>query len=40
MFTTGVREFKEINEKTSSAVNKTLIMNKKTMVQYYWKANQ
>ena len=33
MFTTGLREFKEVNEKTTSAVDEALIKSKKTTVQ-------
>ena len=34
MFTTGLKELKEINEKTNSAVDEALIKNKRTIVQY------
>ena len=34
MFTTGLREFKEINKKTNSAVDEAIIKNKRTIVQY------
>ena len=34
MFTTGLNEFKEIFNKTNSAVDDTLIKNKRTIVQY------
>ena len=34
MFTTGLKEFREINEKTNSAVDAALIKNKRTIVQY------
>ena len=34
MFTTGLKEFKEINKKTNSAVDEELIKNKRTIVQY------
>ena len=34
MFTNGLREFKEINKKTNSAVDEALIKNKRTIVQY------
>ena len=34
VFTTGLKEFKEINKKTNSAVDEALIKNKKTTVQY------
>ena len=34
MFTTGLKEFNEINKKTNSAVDEALIKNKKTIVQY------
>ena len=34
MFTTGLREFKEIMEKTTSAVDEALIENKMPRVQY------
>ena len=33
MFTTGLKEFGEVNEKTTSAVGEALIKNKKTIVQ-------
>ena len=34
MFTTGLREFKEIKEKTTSAVDEALMKNKMPRVQY------
>ena len=34
MFTTGLKEFKKVNEKTISAVDEALIKNKETIVQY------
>ena len=34
MLTTGLKEFKEVNEKTTSAVNEALMKNKRTIVQY------
>ena len=34
MFTTGLKEFREVNKKTNSAVDEALIKNKKTIVQY------
>ena len=34
MFTKGLKEFKEINKKTNSAVDEALIKNKRTIVQY------
>ena len=34
MFTTGINEFEEVNEKTNSFIDETLIKNKKTTVQY------
>ena len=34
MFNTGLKEFKEINKKTNSAVDEALIKNKRTIVQY------
>ena len=34
MFTTVLREFKEVNEKTNSAVDEILMKNKKTIVQF------
>ena len=34
MFTTGLREFEEVNTKTNSAVDEALMMNIKTIVQY------
>ena len=34
MFTTGLKEFKEINKKTNSAVDEVLIKNIRTIVQY------
>ena len=34
MFITGLKEFKETNKKTNSAVGEALIKNKRTVVQY------
>ena len=34
MFTTGLKEIKEINKKTNSAADKAISKNKKTIVQY------
>ena len=34
MFSTGLREFKEVNKKTKSAVDGVFIKNKETIVQY------
>ena len=34
MFTTGLKELKEINKKTNFAVDEALIKNKRTIVQY------
>ena len=34
MFSTGLNKFIEVYEKTTSAVDKALIKNKKTIVQY------
>ena len=34
MFTTGLKEFKEINKKTNSAVDEALIKNKRRIVKY------
>ena len=34
MFTTGLKEDKEINKKSNSAVDEALIKNKRTIVQY------
>ena len=34
MLTTGLKDFKEINKKTNSAVDETLIKSKRTIVQY------
>ena len=34
MITTGLRKFREVNEKTTSTVDEALIKNKKTIVQY------
>ena len=34
MFTTGLKEFNEINKKTNSTVDEAHIKNKKTVVQY------
>ena len=34
MFTTGLRGFKDVNEKTNSFIDQALLKNKKTIVQY------
>ena len=34
MFTTGLKELREVNKKTKFAVDEALIKNKKTTVQY------
>ena len=34
MFTTGLKELKEVNKKTNSFIDEALLMNKKTIVQY------
>ena len=34
MFTTGLKEFKEVNKKTNSFIDEALLKNKKTIVQY------
>ena len=34
MFTTGLKEFNEVNKKSNSAVDEIVIKNKKTIVQY------
>ena len=34
MFTTGLRGFKKVNEKTNSFIDEALLKNKKTIVQY------
>ena len=34
MFTTGLKEFKEINKKTNSFIDEALLKNKRTKVQY------
>ena len=34
MFTTGLKEFKEVNEKSNSFINEALLKNKRTIVQY------
>ena len=34
MFTTGLKEFKEVNKKTKSFIDEALIENKRTIVQY------
>ena len=34
MFSTGIKEFKEINKKTNSFVDEALLKNKRTIVQY------
>ena len=34
MFTTGLKDFREVNKKTTSAVDEALIKNKKTIVQF------
>ena len=34
MFTTGLKEFKEVKKKTNSCIDEALLKNKRTMVQY------
>ena len=34
MFTTGLKEFKEVNKKTNSIIDEALLKNKTTIVQY------
>ena len=34
MFTTGLKEFKEVNKKTNSFIDEVLLKNKRTIVQY------
>ena len=34
MFTTGLKEFKEVNKKTNSFIDEALLKNKGTIVQY------
>ena len=34
MFTTGLKEFKEVNKKINSFIDEALIKNKRTIVQY------
>ena len=34
MFTTGLKEFKEVNKKTNSFIDEALLKNKRTIVQY------
>ena len=34
MFTTGLKEFKEVNKKTNSFIDGALLKNKRTIVQY------
>ena len=34
MFTTGLKEFKEVNKKTKSFIEEVLLKNKRTIVQY------
>ena len=34
MFTTGLKEFKEVNKKTNSFTDEALLKNKRTTVQY------
>ena len=34
MFTTGLKEFKEVNKKTNSLIDEALLKNKRTIVQY------
>ena len=36
MFTTGLKEFNEINEKTNSSVVESFLKKKKTIVQYIY----
>ena len=34
MFTTSLKEYKEVNEKTTSAVDEALRKNKKTIIEF------
>ena len=34
MFTTGLKEFKEVNKKSNSFIDEALLKNKRTIVQY------
>ena len=34
MFSTGLKEFKEVNKKTNSFIDEALLKNKRTIVQY------
>ena len=34
MFTTGLKEYKEVNKKTNSLIDEALLKNKRTIVQY------
>ena len=34
MFTTGLKEYKEVNKKTNSFIDEALLKNKRTIVQY------
>ena len=34
MFTTGLKDFKEVNKKTNSFIDEALLKNKKRIVQY------
>ena len=34
MFTTGLKEFKEVNKNTNSFIDEALLKNKRTIVQY------
>ena len=34
MFTTGLKEFKEVNKKTNSFIDEAFLKNKRTIVQY------
>ena len=34
MFTTGLKQFKEVNKKTNSFIDEALLKNKRTIVQY------
>ena len=34
MFTTGLKEFKEVNKKTNSIIDEALLKNERTIVQY------
>ena len=34
MFTTGIKEFKDVNKKTNSFIDEALYKNKRTIVQY------